>query len=70
MRFNCPTCKRSLEGTRADFPALPFCSARCRSADLGSWLNESYRIATPGSDDELDAGVPTGGTGTPPSENN
>jgi endogenous inhibitor of DNA gyrase (YacG/DUF329 family) len=22
----------------------PFCSARCRSIDLGSWLDGSYRI--------------------------
>ena len=28
----------------------PFCSERCRMADLGRWLNEEYRI--PG--DEVD----------------
>ena len=25
MRFICPSCHRALEGTRAEFPALPFC---------------------------------------------
>jgi endogenous inhibitor of DNA gyrase (YacG/DUF329 family) len=69
LRFNCPTCRRALEGTRADFPALPFCSARCRSADLGSWLNESYRISSPVSEEDLDAGLPTAGN-PPPGEKN
>lgn len=68
MRFTCPTCRRALEGTRADFPALPFCSARCRSAELGSWLNESYRISAPASEEDLDAGLPT--AGNPPPDKN
>jgi endogenous inhibitor of DNA gyrase (YacG/DUF329 family) len=33
---------------------LPFCSQRCRAADLGSWLNESYRIAGASLDEEED----------------
>lgn len=69
MRFNCPTCRRALEGTREDFPSLPFCSVRCRSADLGSWLNESYRISSPVSEEDLDAGLPTAGN-PPPFEKN
>jgi uncharacterized protein len=24
----------------------PFCSARCADIDLGSWLNEKYRVPT------------------------
>ena len=61
MRLACPTCKRVLEGAtfaaiKAEFPTLPFCSPRCRGADLGSWLNESFRIAAPG-DDDLDDGL-------------
>ena len=40
----CPLCGR---------PALfapanrwrPFCSERCRGADLGAWASESYRVA-------------------------
>jgi hypothetical protein len=60
MRFRCPSCKKILEGTRADFPTLPFCSPRCRAADLGSWLNESYRISSPLAEEDLDEGLPAG----------
>jgi endogenous inhibitor of DNA gyrase (YacG/DUF329 family) len=66
----CPTCRRALEGTRAEHPALPFCSDRCRLADLGSWLNESYRIGAPLSEEDLDQGLPEGArAGEPPDEN-
>ena len=66
MRFFCPTCKKALEGTRAQYPALPFCSPRCRAADLGNWLNESYRISSPVTEEDLDEGLPAGVTATPP----
>ena len=26
---------------------FPFCSARCKAADLAKWLNEEYAISTP-----------------------
>ena len=47
----CPAC-----GKPAAFgPAnrwRPFCSERCRLADLGGWASESYRIpAEPSADD-------------------
>lgn len=39
----CPTCKKALlDGT--DAAAFPFCSARCKSIDLGAWLTERYRV--------------------------
>jgi uncharacterized protein len=60
MRFLCPTCKKTLEGTRNQFPTLPFCSPRCRAADLGNWLNESYRIGSPANEEDLDEGLPPG----------
>jgi endogenous inhibitor of DNA gyrase (YacG/DUF329 family) len=66
VRFTCPTCRRTLEGTLAEHPQLPFCSPRCRGADLGAWLNESYRITSPSADEDLDQGLPTGGRATPP----
>jgi hypothetical protein len=28
----------------AENPAFPFCSARCKTIDLGRWLNEEYRV--------------------------
>jgi hypothetical protein len=60
MRFTCPTCHKVLEATRAEVPTLPFCSPRCRAADLGSWLNESYRIGSPVAEEDLDEGLPEG----------
>jgi endogenous inhibitor of DNA gyrase (YacG/DUF329 family) len=28
----------------AQWPQFPFCSARCKTIDLGRWLKESYRL--------------------------
>ena len=40
----CPACaKQALYS--AENPARPFCSPSCRSADLGAWASESYRVA-------------------------
>ncbi|HSN91656.1 MAG TPA: DNA gyrase inhibitor YacG [Anaeromyxobacteraceae bacterium] len=52
----CPTCRRPA-APRAENPAFPFCSERCRLVDLGKWLGEEYRI--PG-------GRPGDGAGPPP----
>lgn len=44
-------------GGRAD-PAgafAPFCSERCRMADLGKWFSEDYRISRDVKDSDLDA---------------
>ncbi len=57
----CPTCKR---------PALfapentwrPFCSQRCRGADLGAWASEQFRVAVPG---EVNADGVVGADGAP-----
>jgi len=40
----CPTCGRPA-GARPENGTWPFCSDRCRLADLGRWFGESYRIA-------------------------
>jgi endogenous inhibitor of DNA gyrase (YacG/DUF329 family) len=40
----CPICKRALSPEGA--ATRPFCSARCRAADLGSWLTGHYRLST------------------------
>jgi uncharacterized protein len=29
---------------RAENPAFPFCSSRCRAVDLGRWFTGSYRV--------------------------
>jgi len=54
----CPTCKRTFdanEGPNAERPRpVPFCSPRCRLADLGNWLDGSYRVPTATDDQDLD----------------
>ncbi len=40
-------CKRVIEDAPLDFPPRPFCSPRCKLADLHNWLSESYRISSP-----------------------
>jgi endogenous inhibitor of DNA gyrase (YacG/DUF329 family) len=42
----------ALVAPRSDNPAFPFCSERCRTIDLGHWLDERYRIPTRESPDE------------------
>lgn len=40
----------------SDNPWRPFCSERCKGADLGAWATESYRVeARPDPGDEDDA---------------
>lgn len=39
----CPTCKTPIEWSVSN-PYRPFCSERCKLADLGSWLSGDYRI--------------------------
>jgi endogenous inhibitor of DNA gyrase (YacG/DUF329 family) len=41
----------------ADAPYRPFCSERCKTIDLGSWLTGSYRISRPAEEEELDSGL-------------
>jgi endogenous inhibitor of DNA gyrase (YacG/DUF329 family) len=54
----CPTCKRTFDaaqdGDSGQRRPLPFCSARCRLADLGSWLEGNYRIPTTTDDQDVD----------------
>ena len=40
----CPACKEPALYSPAN-PARPFCSARCKSHDLGAWASEGYRVA-------------------------
>jgi uncharacterized protein len=40
--MRCPTCGKSFEPVA---PAtLPFCSERCRTVDLGRWLDEKHSV--------------------------
>ncbi len=44
MAKRCPICR---EPAPARSDHAPFCSARCRDVDLGTWLQEGYRITRP-----------------------
>jgi len=47
VRIVCPTCKKVLEEVPADYPPRPFCSPRCKLADLHNWLSERYVVSQP-----------------------
>lgn len=50
----CPICNERVE-SRAKSPAFPFCSARCKTIDLGRWLSDVYRVPVEASlEDEVE----------------
>lgn len=56
-RVPCPGCGRpSVFGPENRW--RPFCSERCRSADLGAWASERYRVAAPPDPGEDDPDLP------------
>ena len=53
---SCPSCRRQITYSVAN-PWRPFCSERCRLADLGDWAAERFRLPvkpTEGDDDAPD----------------
>jgi endogenous inhibitor of DNA gyrase (YacG/DUF329 family) len=48
----CPICKKPA-APRAVNPSFPFCSPRCKTVDLGKWLNEEYRVPVEEESDEI-----------------
>jgi endogenous inhibitor of DNA gyrase (YacG/DUF329 family) len=54
VRLTCPICKKVVEDAPEDLPTRPFCSPRCKLADLGNWLSDAYRISSPLGPDDLD----------------
>ncbi len=46
----CPTCEAALE----DFKHAPFCSERCRMADLNKWMSGEYKISREMKETDLD----------------
>lgn len=49
-RLRCPICNSVVP---SDSRSLPFCSSRCRTIDLGRWLNEEYSFSdAPDDEDE------------------
>lgn len=43
VSVDCPTCGRKVPFDASN-PWRPFCSARCKTVDLGAWAAERYRI--------------------------
>lgn len=50
----CPICRKTTKHTPAN-PHRPFCSQRCRTIDLGSWADESYKIPVKPSDSDWES---------------
>jgi len=50
----CPTCKGNRKPAK-DNPSFPFCSGRCKLADLSNWLEGRYSLAGEPVDPELSA---------------
>ncbi len=48
----CPRCGKDMDFSMNSY--RPFCSKRCKMADLGSWLKEEYYIASSIFDIELE----------------
>jgi uncharacterized protein len=40
--LHCSVCQKTFDSENS--PALPFCSERCRTIDLGRWLDERYGL--------------------------
>jgi endogenous inhibitor of DNA gyrase (YacG/DUF329 family) len=40
--MRCPICHKEFEPLAT--AAMPFCSERCRTIDLGRWLGEAYSL--------------------------
>lgn len=46
----CPICDAEVQ-PRGENKLFPFCSARCKTIDLGKWLSEDYRVPGEAADD-------------------
>jgi endogenous inhibitor of DNA gyrase (YacG/DUF329 family) len=49
--MKCPICNKAVK-PRAKNPSFPFCTQRCKTIDLGKWLNEEYRVPTEEADED------------------
>ena len=47
---NCPGCGKPLDAS-SDARFKPFCSQRCKMADLGGWFAERYSVPVKTSED-------------------
>jgi len=54
MSATCPICKTVIDAELEAQPFRPFCSQRCKLADLDNWFSGAYRISTPMTPADLD----------------
>jgi uncharacterized protein len=59
----CPICKRPIPAAQRDH--RPFCSARCKTIDLGNWLGGTYAVPSTPADDEDGGALPDDEHGPP-----
>ena len=52
VMVHCPTCSNLFDADQRD--TMPFCCERCRTIDLGVWLDERYGIPYESDGEELD----------------
>ncbi len=45
--MECPKCRKKILVSKEKLETYPFCSSKCKNADLLSWLNGSYAITRP-----------------------
>ncbi len=64
--IKCPTCGKA--GPWLDGGYGPFCSERCKLADLGKWLGEEHRISSSLRPEHLDAMMGSESRPTKPDE--
>jgi uncharacterized protein len=60
--MRCPICGKEFESDQSN--AKPFCSDRCRTIDLGRWLDESYSLPVvpdPEADERPESNAATNG---------
>jgi len=53
VTVDCPTCGRKVPFEPSN-RWRPFCSARCKTVDLGAWAAERYRIAGDARNDDAE----------------
>lgn len=53
----CPTCRRPTP-YRSSNAWRPFCSERCKLADLGAWASEKFRVEGQAPEDDSEDGTP------------
>jgi endogenous inhibitor of DNA gyrase (YacG/DUF329 family) len=72
MQERCRYCDHPLDRADAEHKRLwPFCSERCRMAELGMWFEERYVISRPVDQVADDAAQkPTEAGGAPPADAN